>query len=755
MVCVALIVELSSRYLGDELTAQVQYNSLQNARAALEKTTAHLEAAAVRIEYLLTVGERRALGEVGRGELRDVLCFGEYRPGGNHRLVCRADGAGPPLTMVELRLPSTKETAPTLRSLKDRKHLLLFSIPDAEGVTRLAVLPKKSFEGVLPGGTYSGWIVDTRGQVLVSKGDVTEQTDLSAYPPVSEFLKGKARNMQMRFQTAGLGFFGAFAAERELGLAAVLAVSEEDALRSVRLLRRRGLYLSAFLGGLAAAITFALAWGLTRPLHRLTLAAARIESGDYSTDLGRPGSDELGVLTRAFGSMVAGIQRNEALARHHALHDSLTGLPNRTMLQESLPALVATARRNGTYLCICQIELDRFRRINESLGHAAGDQVLREVAERLSAARLWNTDLVVRLGGDAFAVVAAGLSAESEAMILADRLIAAVETQIEIGETALHLSASLGLALFPADAQDWPDLVRNSEAAMSVAKSRGGARYSFYTEALNARAARRLSMEAGLHEAIERGELEVHFQPRVRLRDGLVAGVEALARWYPKGGREVPPLEFIPLAEETGLIHKIGGWILEKAISQIQGLGAAQPEQLLKLSVNISPHQLRGGNFSATIAQILTRSEFPADQLELEVTESALVADAEAREELQVLRDLGVRIAIDDFGTGYSSLAYIRDLPLDVLKIDRSFVAGMGDDARQVAIVRAILALAHGLDLLTIAEGVETVEQAKLLRQHGCHEVQGFLFFRPMPIEALQRIRLQEPVFQVRRGSGT
>lgn len=428
----------------------------------------------------------------------------------------------------------------------------------------------------------------------------------------------------------------------------------------------------------------------------------------------------------------------EALERQ-ANYDALTGLVNKSVLRDHLQHAMASARRHGTSLTVGFMDLGNFKFINDSLGHSTGDALLKRVAERLSTC-MRGQDTVARYGGDEFAFVLLEVATEDNVPILMDRLLKTVERPFEIDGHTFFISCSIGLCFYPRDGADVDTLLKHADTAMYRAKEVGRNNYQFYTPALQARISQRLSMEARLHQALINEEFVLHYQPKVDLGSYQVVGIEALLRWEPPGEPPVPPQAFIALAEETGLIVPIGDWVLEAACRHNKRLqqGGLAP---ISVAVNISARQFAHNTLAQSIATALARAGLEARYLELELTESLVMHNPE--EIIQLLgelREMGVLLAIDDFGTGYSSLSYLQRFPLDRLKIDQSFVHDIGSGGNDAAIARAVIALAHNLGLRVIAEGVSTQEQLAFLRLHGCNEMQGYLYSRPLPFEALQRL---------------
>jgi diguanylate cyclase (GGDEF)-like protein/PAS domain S-box-containing protein len=428
-------------------------------------------------------------------------------------------------------------------------------------------------------------------------------------------------------------------------------------------------------------------------------------------------------------------KRSEDTIHYLAYYDGLTSLPNRPLFEEKLVQALRDGQRNGRWVAILDLDLDRFKDINDSLGHASGDRLLRSVATRLLET-VRNNDVVARLGGDEFVILlsnlADGNAAGKAAATVARKVIAALADPFNLEGHEVLVTASIGIALAPQDGEDAGELIKNADTAMYQVKSSGKGHYQFFSREMNLAIRRRLRLEHSLRKALEHDEFHLVFQPQVSVREGTVIGMEALLRWRQPHGEIIPPGEFIQLAEETGLILPIDEWVLRRACAQARSWVDAGIRDF-RLAVNLSGRQFHRRGLILLVGRILSEIGLEPRYLELEITEGSVMADIDrAVEVLRGLRQMGVRLAVDDFGTGYSSLSYLRRLPIHTLKVDRAFIQEIATSAQDAAIVEAIIRLGHSLGLQLVAEGVEQPEQLSVLEDQGCDSVQGYLLSRPL-----------------------
>jgi diguanylate cyclase (GGDEF)-like protein/PAS domain S-box-containing protein len=465
----------------------------------------------------------------------------------------------------------------------------------------------------------------------------------------------------------------------------------------------------------------------------------------------RPILDQKGAIVGLSGTLVDVTERKrlEEQLLHQAFHDALTGLANRTLFRERVSHALNRAARSTHAHAVLFLDLDNFKKVNDSMGHAAGDELLCGIARRL-VANVRSVDTVARLGGDEFAVLLEDLPQQDEAVMIAERILDSLRQPILVSGKEVIVGASIGVTPVRRDSESADALLRNADIAMYVAKRQGRGRLVLYSDGMDAATRQRLELEADLYRAVDRNELLVMYQPTVDVVTGQIIGAEALVRWqHPRRGM-IHPVEFITIAEETGLILPIGHWVLEQACNDVRRWQRSDPMYgRLTVAVNISARQLQDKQLVDQVSVLLAEHDLDPATLTLEITESVAMQNTEATiARLEALKELGVRIAIDDFGTGYSSLSYLQRFPIDILKIDRAFVQGIADNADDQALAQTIVQLARTLRLATVAEGIETVEQLERLRALGCDHGQGFLFARPVPnaqiIDLLARSRYQD-----------
>ncbi len=484
---------------------------------------------------------------------------------------------------------------------------------------------------------------------------------------------------------------------------------------------------------------------LAEPISRLNDAVIAYGRGEDDVAIGVEADDEIGELARSFVEMRDNLRASREQICQLASQDALTGLPNRAMFVEFLKRSLARAARYDEILALFFIDLDNFKRVNDTLGHEVGDLLLQQVAERLrhtlrdsdllatSQANEEEAHMVARLGGDEFTVVLPQLRHQNDAAIVAERQLQALLQPFHIEGHEIHATISIGITVFPFDSRKPEELIMNADVAMYHAKNRGRNTYSYYSAAMNTAALERFTLEAELRRALERREFVLYYQPQVDARTEEIVGLEALVRWrHPERGM-VPPGMFIPLAEETGLIGPIGEWVLREAVGQIRQWqeNGMRP---VAVAVNLSSPQFEAGDLERLITSTLAEFGVPPSLLKVEITESILLrAEEKAVETLDMLKRTGVQVCLDDFGTGYSSLAYLKEFPIDVIKVDRSFVRNIATDRKDAEISSAIIALGKCLHLTVVAEGVEEKAQLDFLRDKGCDTIQGFYFYKPMP----------------------
>lgn len=441
-------------------------------------------------------------------------------------------------------------------------------------------------------------------------------------------------------------------------------------------------------------------------------------------------------LIRSYIFDITERKRAEEILQYQAFHDALTDLPNRALFQEQLALAIANAHRNEAQMAAIFLDLDNFKKINDTLGHSTGDRILQLFAQRLNTC-LRGGDTPARWGGDEFTILLPHIKSVEETAKLAQRLLEGLKQPFEVGEHQLYVKCSLGIAVYPQDGEDAEALLKNADAAVYRAKEKGRDRYQFYSSTMTSQVSEWLRLEHQLYQAIAKEQLFLCYQPQLDLATGQILGIEALVRWHHPELGLISPAKFIPLAEDNGLIVPIGEWVLKTACAQNKALQKAGLPSL-KVSVNLSARQFQYANLVEMVARTLEETKLDPQWLELEITETTIMQNVNfARWALERLQQLGIRISMDDFGTGYSSLGYLKQFPFHTLKIDQSFVRDLTDDSRDTAIVSAVIALGRGLNLRIIAEGVETQQQVDLLRTLNCEAIQGYWLSKPLKAEEL------------------
>ena len=494
------------------------------------------------------------------------------------------------------------------------------------------------------------------------------------------------------------------------------------------------------------------------PIHRLGVLASEIGRGNLDIESGLNSNDEIGKLATAFEAMSGSLRQSDEKIRYVAYHDTLTGLPNRAMFQEYLNHVIAHARRIRSQFALLFLDIDDFKRINDTLGHETGDRLLQEVTDRLSTclrdadyvARMGGSDapdeFLARLGGDEFIILLPDISGQHAPGALAHRLIEALSRPLLLEDHEFHISASIGITLYPTDGKKGHELVKNADVAMYHAKELGKNNYQYYLESMNTLAHERLALENKLRKALEKDELRLYYQPQLEASTGRIVGVEALLRWFDPDHGPIPPDTFIPIAENSGLIIPIGEWVIKEACRQAKAWQTAGVGKIV-VSVNISAVQFARQNVPEVIHAALIESGLAPALLEAEITESVIMDQPErAVEQLSALKEQGISIALDDFGTGYSSFSYLHRFPIDTLKIDRSFISDICTETQHAEIVAAIIAMSHILKLRVVAEGIEDEDQLRLLTDKDCDLVQGFLFCRPLPANEIAQLLARSKV---------
>ncbi len=525
----------------------------------------------------------------------------------------------------------------------------------------------------------------------------------------------------------------------------LVAASEQQAYAAVDRMQHDLVFWLAL--GMAAAIVGAwvLANRIAGPIRQMARVTRRVGRGDFRVSIqGVARRDEIGALAQQLNFMIRGLAESHQRLDHLAHHDSLTGLPNRRMVLEHLPRALDEARHGGERVALLFLDLDRFKNVNDSLGHAVGDRLLVKAAARLRAC-LGEGEMAARLGGDEFLVVVRDVRDRQAVAAIATRLIGTFAAPFQLLENELYVGLTIGISLIPDDGFEVAELIGKSDMAMYRAKEEGRGHYRFFDADLKSKAVRKLSLDGRLRRAVDGGLLEVYYQPQVDIERGRIVATEALLRWPDQqGGFVASPSEFIPLAEETGLIVALGDWVMDSVCRQTRAWHLAGLPKV-SASVNVSAIQFRRPDFFRKVRQCLEGSHLDAGYLGLELTEGVLLEDTRRSFKLMSeIKEMGIQVLIDDFGTGYSSLAYLRRLPIDYVKVAQEFVMGIGSNQNDAMIVGAVIALARSLGLKTIAEGVENSDQLAFLAQRHCDLIQGYYFGRPLSAERFQCLLGQE-----------
>lgn len=499
---------------------------------------------------------------------------------------------------------------------------------------------------------------------------------------------------------------------------------------------------------MALLILFALRRGITRPLSNLaTLMRFISEEKDYSVRSHDSGRDEIGYLAAGFNQMLEKIDAHDNKLRKIAHYDNVTGLPNRHYFNQRLEDSIAVAAREAEHVGVMLIDLDNFKVVNDTLGHNVGDMLLKTVAARIAAA-LRGSDFICRIGGDEFAVILPDVPGHNEAAVVAGKILNEFAQPLWVENSEIYIGASIGISLYPDDAPDTNALLRCADVAMYYAKSRGKNNFQLFQINMEGKALKRLALESALRKALEQKEFVLHYQPQIDLASGKMLAVEALIRWQRPDLGVIGPADFIPVAEESGLIIPLGDWVLRTACRQARAwVDSGMP---LRVAINLSSRQFTDDKLVANILSIAREAGLPPEMLELELTESMLMESKDASiKKMEDLRKAGFTLSVDDFGTGYSSMNYLKRFPINALKIDRSFVQELPRNTDDVAITKAIISLAKSLGLSIVAEGVETLEQVRFLSEHGCNLVQGHLLGQAVPAEKLSPVEMPASIQRV------
>ena len=589
------------------------------------------------------------------------------------------------------------------------------------------------------GKTGYAFIVDRSGKVLAhpdrSLVNGESLTDFSNFIPVQQSIEAN-RSAKFAFQDDFGKDWLSWNAPLDNGWMIIIVQEKADFLNSQHEFEKFAFSIAEVAAIAVIVLTSFLANRLIRPISNLTDAASAISNGEFSEPITLNRNDELGILAQSFERMRIAIKKSNEQLRYAALHDRLTGLPNRAFFNHELTQLITISQQDPDYLfAVLFIDLDGFKMINDTLGHEGGDLLLIDLARKLKASTR-QSDLIARLGGDEFVILLKQIQNLETATTVADRILEKLSVPIGIKGHEVFASASIGIALSHPNYQNIDDFLRDADTAMYEAKANGKARYTIFEPNMHFKVKQRLDLDRDLRFAIDNQELELFYQPIVNLSNQKITGFEALIRWrHPDRGLIDPDL-FIPIAEEAGTIVSIDYWVLHNAcqtLSQWLKLGWVDPD--FTISVNISPIQFARDDFIEQISQILAETSLEPQHLQLEITETTVIKNIEdGKLIIQQLSAMGIKISLDDFGTGYSSLSYLYQLPINSLKIDRSFINNLEHDSNKLKVIRTIILLARNLDLNVIAEGIETEQQQVLLCEYCCEYGQGYFFSEPLPL---------------------
>lgn len=587
------------------------------------------------------------------------------------------------------------------------------------------------FQSVNIGGGGYAYIVDGNGRIL-SHPDISRIGDnVLAVNRVVQKVTQRESGYEKVVNSKGVSMYASYTYLPRLDWGIVAQVPEQEIYASFRDFQK-SVWVMAVLSFLFLSFLTAVFTKQTlRPIRRLYEAVEAVTQGNYELYLEEKDQTELGQLTRRFNQMIATIRDSRKQIEYQAYHDSLTGLPNRTLFKDHLERILQTANLRQKKAAVLFLDLDRFYEVNDSLGHQAGDQLLVEVGKRFNEL---SPLFLYRLGGDEFTVIIPEIDSKEDVVGTVENLMSKFAEPFELKGREFFVTVSIGISIFPDDGEDGNSLLQHADTAMYKAKEQMGNSHCFFEKEWNSNTESKLSLTRKLRRALENDELLIYYQPKFQIASGQISGMEALLRWYDRDtGMMVPPKEFIPLAEESGLISSIGEWVLKHVCTQMKHwLEGGYPP--LRVSVNLSPQQFQDDKFVDTVRRILQETGLSGEYLEFEITERVLMKNEETvHQVLRTFKEMGVFISIDDFGTGYSSLSYLKQFPIDVLKIDQSFINNITNDPDNASITSAIIQLAHNLNAEVIAEGVETEEQLHFLRDKQCDAVQGYFISPPVP----------------------